>query len=225
MTVFEDAKYYSHVRKEITPHLPMRVTRMLDIGCGRGDTAAWIRETRGSVQTMGIEIDPEAAGTATEKLDFVFCGNFETMELPEEFCNFDLILCLDVLEHLVDPWRAIHRIQKMLAPGGILITSIPNVRYFRVLISLIFRGRWDYEQSGILDRTHLRFFTRANAMELVAGAGLDVIGISATGLEPGRKTRYLNAITCSLLKRFFEYQYVIKASKPASTLDSDLVKA
>jgi 2-polyprenyl-3-methyl-5-hydroxy-6-metoxy-1,4-benzoquinol methylase len=211
-----DQQYYTHVRKEIDQLLPVRVDRMLEIGCGRGDTAAWIRSSRGASQVLGIEIDSTAATGAAGKIDEVICGNFETLDLPDNYREFDLILCLDVLEHLVDPWHAIQRISQMLAPGGTLIISIPNVRYFRVVWSLVARGRWEYEEDGILDRTHLRFFTRRSALELVRGGGLDVAAVSATGLEHGRKTRYLDALTLSLLRPFFEYQYLIKAQKSSS---------
>jgi 2-polyprenyl-3-methyl-5-hydroxy-6-metoxy-1,4-benzoquinol methylase len=209
-------QYYTHVRQEIDHLLPARVNCMLEIGCGHGDTAAWIRSSRGASQVLGIEIDAAAAACAAGKIDEVICGNFETLDLPDHFREFDLILCLDVLEHLVDPWHAIQRISHMLAPGGTLIISIPNVRYFRVVWSLLARGRWEYEEDGILDRTHLRFFTRRSALELVRGGGLDITAVSATGLEPGRKTRYLDALTLSLLRPFFEYQYLIKAQKSSS---------
>lgn len=209
-------QYYTHVRQEIDHLLPVRVNRMLEIGCGKGDTAAWIRSSRGASQVLGIEIDSAAAEGAAGKIDEVICGNFETMDLPEHYREFDLILCLDVLEHLVDPWHAMQRISQMLLPGGILIISIPNVRYFRVVWSLLARGRWEYENDGILDRTHLRFFTRRSALELVRGSGLHVTVVSATGLEPGRKTRYFDALTLSLLRPFFEYQYLIKAQKSSS---------
>lgn len=214
MAECDDSQYYAHVRREIEPLLPFRIGRMLEIGCGRGETAAWIRNGREISQTFGVEIDADAAVHAADKLDEVIPGNFEALELPAHYQDFDLILCLDVLEHLIDPWRAIQRIYEMLAPGGTLITSIPNVRYFRVVWSLVAHGRWEYENSGILDRTHLRFFTRHSAVELMRSGGLEVETVLATGLETGRKTRYLNALTLSLLRPFFEYQYLIKAQKP-----------
>ncbi|CAH1906345.1 conserved hypothetical protein [Candidatus Nitrotoga sp. HW29] len=213
MAKLEDRDYYSHVRQEIGQLLPGHVCRMLEIGCGRGDTAAWVKQSHNPSWVCGIELDPCAAVAAAQKLDHVITGNFEALDFPDDFHSFDLILCLDVLEHLVDPWQAVRRIHKLLAPGGVMVTSIPNIRYFKVVWSLLAKGQWNYEDDGILDRTHLRFFTRSSALELVQCSGLQLEVVSATGMEPGRKARYLNRLTLSLLKPFFEYQYVIRVRK------------
>jgi 2-polyprenyl-3-methyl-5-hydroxy-6-metoxy-1,4-benzoquinol methylase len=207
--------YYSHVRNEIAQLLPDRVGRVLEIGCGRGETLAWIKSTKGAAFSCGVELFAESANHAAQKLDRVLTGNFEAMELPSDMKEFDVILCLDVLEHFVDPWKAIQRLDALLRPGGVLIASIPNVRYFRVALALLLQGRWDYQDSGILDRTHLRFFTRRTALELLQSSGLRLEAIFSTGLEKGRKIRYVNAMTLSLLRPLFEYQYLIKVQKAA----------
>src|SRR5262249_41242587 len=99
-------------------------------------------------------------------------GNIETMsdaELPS--ARFDLILALDVLEHLINPWSAMRRIHGLLKPDGALVVRIPNVSHCSVSLALL-RGRWDYAESGLMDRTHLRFFTEAGAKALVTSSGL-----------------------------------------------------
>jgi 2-polyprenyl-3-methyl-5-hydroxy-6-metoxy-1,4-benzoquinol methylase len=207
--------YYSHVRDEIAELLPDHVDRILEIGCGCGETLAWIKRSKGAQFVCGVELSSDSAVVAEQKLDCVATGNFEAIELPSEFGNFDVILCLDVLEHFVDPWKSIQRLDGMLRPGGVLIASIPNVRYFRVVLGLLFQGRWDYQDSGILDRTHLRFFTRSTALELLQSSGLQLEAISSTGLEKGRKMRYLDIMTFSLLRPLFEFQYLIKVQKAA----------
>lgn len=207
--------YYSHVREEIEQLLPAHVDRILEVGCGRGETLAWIKDSKGAKFACGVELFEESAAAAARKLDCVVTGNFEAIELPAEVNAFDVILCLDVLEHFVDPWKAIHRLDGLLRPGGVLIASIPNVRYFRVVLALLFQGRWDYEDFGILDRTHLRFFTKRTALELLQTSGMRLESISATGLEKGRKTRYLHMLTLFMLRPLFEYQYLIKVRKAA----------
>ena len=205
--------YYSHVRDEIAQLLPNRVNRILEIGCGHGETLAWIKRSKGAQFACGVELFSDSAAAAVQKLDWVVTGNFETIELPPEMKDFDVILCLDVLEHFVDPWKSIQKLDVLLRPGGVLIASIPNVRYFRVVFALLFQGRWDYQDSGILDRTHLRFFTRRSALELLQCSGLRLKASASTGLEKGRKIRYLNFMTFSLLRPLFEFQYLIKVQK------------
>lgn len=210
MTAGDNSDYYSHIRGEISQLLPADIGRVLEIGCGRGDTLAWLKSLGKTQSTYGIELFADSADAARSKVDHVLCGDFETLPLPESFSGFDVILCLDVLEHFVDPWKALARIGNLLAPGGSIITSIPNVRYFRVVLPLLLQGRWQYEGSGILDRTHLRFFTRQTAIELMTSSGLTLEAVSSTGLEKGRKARYLNWATLGLCRPLFEYQYLIK---------------
>lgn len=209
----ENDTYYSHIRDEIAQLLPDKVGRVMEIGCGCGDTLAWIKKTRNASFTCGVELTNDSAETATSKVDHVECGDFETMELPQDLNGFDVILCLDVLEHFVDPWKAVSRLTALLSPGGVLITSIPNVRYFSVVLPLLFKGQWRYQEHGILDRTHLRFFTRQTAIQLATSSGMSLDFICSTGLEKGRKTRFLNLLTFSLFKPLFEYQYLIKVKK------------
>lgn len=206
-----DDAYYSHVRGEIAPLLPSRIDRVLEVGCGRGDTLAWIKMQQGAQFACGIELTATSAAWAATKADKVIQGDFERLEeLPPDFKDFDVILCLDVLEHLVDPWKAVARLDALLKPGGVLIASIPNVRYFRVVLALVLQGRWEYRSSGILDRTHLRFFTKTSAIELMTSSGMTLERLESTGLERGRKTQWLNWATLSLFRPFFEYQYLIK---------------
>lgn len=211
----KDDGYYSHVRDEIAHLLPHRVDRILEIGCGRGATLAWIKRSKGASLACGIELSLDSAEAAKGKLDRVVAGNFEEIDLPKDFNSFDVVLCLDVLEHFVDPWQAVKRIDDLLSPGGVLIASIPNVRYFGVVLPLLVQGRWEYKSSGILDRTHLRFFTKRSAIDLMQSSGMCLEALCATGLEKGRKSRYLNMATLSLFKPFFEFQYLIKVRKAA----------
>jgi SAM-dependent methyltransferase len=101
-------------------------------------------------------------------------GDVETMELPLEPASFDVVLCGDVLEHLRDPWDALAFLATLLRPGGTAVVSVPNVAHWTGRRALL-RGRFPYAAHGLFDRTHLRFFTRASARELVEGAGLRVL--------------------------------------------------
>lgn len=210
MTVTEG--YYSFLRDEIRPLLPpVRGARVLEIGCGTGETAAWLKANGVGGFVLGLEIEPRVAEEARRKLDEVIVGNAETVDFGER--RFDLILCLDVLEHMVDPWGFLERVQKHLDAGGTVIASIPNLRNYRVLKSLVLKGRFDYQDGGILDRTHLRFFTRSSACRLMETGGLRLRAVIGKMMRK-RKYRWIDRLTFGRIHDFFVYQFLI-----ASTVD------
>ena len=156
---------------------------------------------------------PVAAAIARKRLDVVVEGNVEAMDLPFKLNEFDLILCLDVLEHLVDPWAVVKRLTTLLKPGGSLIASIPNIKHHSVILPLLFCGRWDYVPAGVLDKTHLRYFTKKTAIELIESSGLRVDKLYAKGMEKQSKSRLANILSLGIFKVFFETQYVVRAIK------------
>lgn len=206
--------YFTHARREILPLLPRHAPRALEVGCGAGHTLSLLKTQGICDWASGIEISPAAAEMAAQRLDQVVQGNVEAMELPVEPGSIDLLLCLDVLEHLVDPWETLRRLTTLLSPNGVLVASIPNVRYYKVLLALMLQGRWDYQDSGIMDRTHLRFFTKATAIELLESSGLSVEQVSATNLHANNwKYRLLEAFTLTQVRPYFEFQYLIRAGR------------
>jgi 2-polyprenyl-3-methyl-5-hydroxy-6-metoxy-1,4-benzoquinol methylase len=118
---------------------------------------------------------------------------------------------LDVLEHLQDPWSLLSDLRGRLSAEGEVFVSIPNVRNFRVVIPLLLAGRWDYQKTGILDRTHLRFFTKASVKEMFRNAGYEILEWNHTGMQKGSITFWLNVLTLGTLRGFFELQYVVRA--------------
>src|SRR5258708_3485769 len=159
------AGYYSAVRQDILVHVPLGPNRVLDVGCGEGLMARVLKREGKASWVAGVEIFPEAAADARDVVDELVVGEVETLDLPFERQSFDVILLGDVLEHLRDPWRQLERLVAFLRPGGLAIASVPNVRNWRVVFALAFKGRWDYVPLGIMDRTHLRFFTRSTFEE------------------------------------------------------------
>lgn len=207
-------EYHRNIRKDILPLIPAKVDRVLDVGCGAGSTLAWLKSKKLCTWTAGIESFSDAAAEACAAVDVVYKGNIEKMSLPIENESLDLILCLDILEHLVDPWTVTQRLQKLLKPGGALIVSLPNIRSKRVVFPLLFKGKWEYCEFGILDRTHLRFFTRGSAIELVESAGLHVDMIDVTGgFTRGWQGNILKKILPEGIKSFLVRQYIIRGIK------------
>lgn len=206
--------YFAHARKEIQPMLPNNLCRVLEVGCGAGTTLGWLREEHHADHVVGIEIAQSAAEKARVFADQVYCFDFESQDLPADESKFDLILCLDVLEHMVDPWAVIDRLAThYLETGGTLIVSLPNVRHYSVVLPLLFGGRWDYEDAGLLDRTHLRFFTKASARALLSHPQFGVVSCTATGFNGWSVKRILNALTLGIFQELVTYQYFLSVSK------------
>lgn len=207
----KNSNYFANARTDILPMLPKQADRVLEIGCGDGSTLLWAREQLNSSWTGGVELFEDAAEKAKSKVDWIAQGNIESINLPFEAGSIDLILCLDVLEHLWDPWTVVGHLSQLIKPGGVLVASIPNMLHHSVMLPLILRGRFDYRDEGVLDRTHIRFFTKATAVELFESGGLVVNKI--INARMGSRSRLLNMMSCGFIKTVFEAQYLISAQK------------
>lgn len=147
---------------------------MLDLGCAAGLLGEELRRRGVATVVHGVELDPLAAAEAETRLDRVWTANLEASPVTFVEPPYDVIVAADVLEHMRDPWEMARQIRGLLAPNGQLVASLPNIRFVRVVLPLVIRGRFDYADSGVLDRTHLRFFTRSSMMEFFDQAGFSV---------------------------------------------------
>lgn len=210
----KEKDYFSHARKEISPLLPPQCGRVLEIGCGSGATLDWLRHHKGASYTVGVEIFETAAQRAKICVDEVYCLDYEHGELPLNSGEFDVILCLDVLEHMINPWQVLARlVTKHLAAGGTLIVSLPNIRYFGVVLPLLLFGKWDYKEEGVLDRTHLRFFTRRTAVQLLSHPKLELERCIGLGTKWPSHKGILNVLTAGILRELLTHQYLLSARK------------
>lgn len=201
-------------RHDVIPLVPPG-ERLLDIGGGCGATALELKRL-GRCKVAGVA--DKVASPERGALDFTCRIDLtEPQALPRvvaEYGPFDTVLCLDVLEHLPQPERLMPEIFASLRPGGTLVASIPNVRHWSVVMPLLLRGRWDYADAGILDRTHLRFFVRDSAVALIGDAGFTIEAVKRSGFGH-RKYRVMNALSLGLLRDLFVIQYYIVAKRPA----------
>ncbi len=207
-------RYFATPRREVLPHLPARLSRMLDVGCGSGATVAAIKAVRPVAWAGGVERVATEAERAAAVCERVWCLDVERecFEAGIAPASLDLVLCLDVLEHLADPWDVVRRLSPLLAPGGRLIVSVPNVRNWKFLWGLAARGDFHYRDSGLLDRTHLRFFVRETAVDLVGAGGLRVLAVE--GAQPWRgldARRLLSLASLGRLDDFMVKQWLIVA--------------
>jgi 2-polyprenyl-3-methyl-5-hydroxy-6-metoxy-1,4-benzoquinol methylase len=155
----KDKQYFSSARKDWIDSLPRSDTaRLLEIGCGNGDTGYYALEQQKCVSATGIEINDFAAKSAEEKITEVICGNVETLSLPFQEGSFDLLVMSEVLEHLVDPWRVLKKVKPFMKPGALVFASSPNVSNYKIILMQL-SGNWELTSEGVMDRTHLRWFT------------------------------------------------------------------
>lgn len=159
-------------RCEMVAYVPQDASRILDVGCAVGRFGAMLKK-RGPVEVWGVEPNAGAANAAAKRLDRVLASGF-TAELDLPTSHFDCVVFNDVLEHLVDPTGALHYARRLLKPRGCLVASIPNVRYFDNLWKLLVDADWRYTEHGILDRTHLRFFTKKSLQDTITEAGFAI---------------------------------------------------
>ena len=173
--------YYQRANPVILEAVPSNVKRVLDVGCGAGFLGEKLKE-RGVEEVFGIEISTEVAKQAEQRLDKVVTGDVERIELPFTDEYFDCIIYGDVLEHFRDPWRILNDHRRLLKDGGLVVSSLPNVAYFPVVKSLL-TGRWHYEEAGVLDNTHLRFFTLSEILKMFQEADYEMVSIDGCTYE------------------------------------------
>ena len=173
------ANYRSSDRSDMLRMVPADVRNILDVGGGEGGFLELVKQSR-QCQTHLAEFSAQACEVARGRVDHVWQGDFFTTAIEG---TFDCISFLDVLEHTIDPLSWLQRARQLLAPGGVVITSIPNVGHWSVVADLL-EGRWDYAPVGIHCITHLRFFTRHGIEDLFAQAGFAIDSIEATVLPP-----------------------------------------
>jgi SAM-dependent methyltransferase len=209
------AIYFEFARPEMLPFVPPNCKRVLDVGCGKGYFGEALKQSR-EIEVWGIEPVAAAAAEAATKLDHVVEGMFTPeADLPVE--SFDGIFFNDVLEHLFDPAAALQLARKLLKPDGAVIASIPNIRHFPTMWELIVRKDWRYSDSGILDRTHLTFFTQKSILALFANCDFKVErieGINPPSRGAARKWhlfKFINGLTFNAIEDMKYLQFAVVA--------------
>jgi len=218
IAVSNDYNVYAKTsRDEMAPFVPDEARSILDVGCSIGNFGSLLK-SRGSAEVWGIEIDSEAAEIAAERLDRVLVGAFDrSLDIPQQF---DCIVFNDVLEHMIDPYSALAYAKELLTEDGFVVASIPNVRYFGNIWKLIVDGTWEYTDCGILDRTHLRFFTKKSICSTFDRLGFHIGEIK--GINPvdwcdpdlRQKFRYLNFFLMNKIADMRWMQFAVVAKIP-----------
>jgi len=218
----KDRQYFSGVRSELINLVSGTGNRILEIGCGEGGTSAELKLQGKAIEAVGVELVPEAAEYAKQKLDQVIVGDIEKLNLPFTPERFDYIILGDVLEHLIDPWGCLKKLRNYLKLDGKVVASIPNVNHWRVLKDLILKDKWEYVPAGTLDRTHLRFFTKKTIKAMFTQGGYKITYLGKN-FSPRPWVRLLDRLTLGKLERFLVFQYLVCVEKDVSdkSLSSD----
>jgi methionine biosynthesis protein MetW len=198
-------------------------SRVLDVGCATGEFAMILRNRLGC-DVVGIEANAQRAQRAAERID-VHIGYLDR-DFSQRYGLFDTVLFLDVLEHVSDPVELLSHARECLQPDGAVIISVPNVAHWTVRLKLL-AGRFDYKPTGIMDATHLRWFTMNTIREVVVAAGFKVIeqDVSRGAWLPvyadrapwkwfsaNRRKQFLNRL-CRSRPGLFGCQHVVKARR------------
>jgi len=204
--------YFAGVRRDFLDLLPQTGSaRVLEIGCGAGETgAAAIAENR-CEHYVGVELAPQAASVARTRLTEIIEGDVEHLEFPWPDGHFDAVLMSEVLEHLVDPWSVVTRLSAKLKPGALVVASSPNVAQMAIVRGLL-ANRWELTETGVMDRTHLRWFTQDSYRKMFEDAGVQVQSVSPMA-KPGNISRLFNAITLNRLRHLTVRQICITGCK------------
>ena len=235
--------YYGFARPEVIEAIiknNLPTGKVLEIGCAGGATGKNLKERLPVQSYVGIELSQEAADIAKGYLDRVIVADIEKTDLAHEHGlqpgEFDLLLALDVLEHLYNPWDILAEMTQYVKLGGYVVASIPNIQNIAVLQDLV-QGNWRYQDAGILDATHLRFFTLEETKKMFNGAGLTIKSVEYVINPPldmekveesGNNYRVGNLAITNLTKdevlRLFTYQYILIAQKVSSDVEDATAK-
>jgi GT2 family glycosyltransferase/ubiquinone/menaquinone biosynthesis C-methylase UbiE/Tfp pilus assembly protein PilF len=212
--------YYFFKRPEILNKIPVEAKHVLDIGCGAGALGLELKN-RQETEVVGIEINKDIAKIAANNLDNVIVADVEFLNLQYTEQYFDVIILGDVLEHLKEPWLVLEKIKKYLAKDGLIIASIPNINHISIIIRLLY-GDFSYEDAGLLDKTHLRFFTKNTILRMFEKCELNILNIEGITVDNQYYSKMLKIISdiakqLNISDNYYKegtvYQYIVTAKK------------
>lgn len=172
-----DLSYGAHANPDLLKRVPPDARAVLDVGCGAGALGAAIRARNTATRLIGIEPDEALAARAAAHYDEVLRLNIEDTAPPVPEGSLDALVFGDVLEHLRDPWAVLKRDARLLSDRGLLLICIPNVEHWSFVARLL-AGTWQPQPQGLLDSTHLRWFTKDSMRRAIEAAGLTPIEVA-----------------------------------------------
>ena len=205
--------YFEHQRVELLNFIPREGASILDIGCGSG---GFLSNFDDKIYRVGIEPDIAAAESARQRADLIITGEFNENTIVEllnlsEVKKFDCIFFNDVLEHLYDPWTAIQLCKKILGPEGVIIASIPNILFYSNIWNILKKQDFAYENAGLMDITHVRFFTKKSMIRMFEKVGFEIKLVKGINSITSFKYHFFNFLLLNKIRDLKYLQFVIVA--------------
>ncbi len=212
-----EENYFANTRLDLVSLLSQKKKglKVLEVGMGRGNTLVYLKESGLASQVVGIDIQNWSEHEIPAQIDEFISGNIEQLSLSNFTKSFDLIIFADVLEHLVSPEVVLEKVSACLKDDGEILISIPNIRHKKAFFKIFIKGDFSYEDSGLFDRTHLRFYCKKNIEDLIEDTDLKIDKmISSLKTYKGFSvSKFINLMTLGFFEEFLTVQYLVKASK------------
>jgi len=202
--------YFTNSRPEILAIVPPGVKTVLDVGCGAGTFATALKDKTGC-EVWGIEPVSEVATEAKKVLDNVITGLFDDA-IQQVNRKFDLVCFNDVLEHMPDPWSCLKKTRMLLNNGGMVIASMPNILHYQEFFDILFQKDWKYSDAGIMDKTHLRFFTKKSMVRMFEECQYRIIDVKGLDPTPSKKMGLLSLLSFGYFNEMRYPQFAIQAT-------------
>lgn len=212
------ADYFSNIRKDLIQliHPGQKGLNILEVGAAYGETLYYLKQQGIATEAVGVDIFEDTKHPENYKnIDRFIFGNIEELDFPEFVNHFDLILLPDVLEHLIEPKKVLHKLKPYLKDNGQIIVSMPNIRHYSAFVKIFLKGDFRYEESGIFDYTHMRFYCRKNIAELLEQSGYKILKqqSSIKNYKGKSSAKIINTVTFGIFEEFFSYQYFFVIGK------------
>lgn len=210
---------YDAVNKTVLSLVPNSTTDVLDLGCGSGALGAALRNSR-PCKVTGLTFSEDEAAVAETRIDRVILGDLNTFDFSA-LGDFDCIIMSHILEHLYSPNAVLGRIGSALRPGAVIIVALPNILFWKQRKEFIM-GRWRYQDGGIMDRTHVRYFDVISSEKLLTASGYKILEKKHSGVFPltrpvrkliGPLGSKIDVSACRWMPGFFAWQFVYLATR------------
>jgi len=213
---YKNESYYSNVRIDLVSLVTKKDNfKVLEIGAGYGETLRYLKEKKNAEEVVGFDLNyDESKKDSYNQIDKFIFGDIEKVSLDTYPNYFDVIILADVLEHLENPNKVLKKLKHNLKKDGEIISSIPNIRTLNALYKIYFKGNFSYEDEGLFDNTHLRFYCKKDMITLFNKSGFKVSYIESALKNYKEKSirKSINNMTFGLFEEFLTTQYFIRAT-------------
>jgi 2-polyprenyl-3-methyl-5-hydroxy-6-metoxy-1,4-benzoquinol methylase len=213
--IYKNENYYSNIRHDLVSLITKKKDlKILEIGAGYGETLTYLKESGRAKEIVGVDLNyNKSKKNLYGRLDNFIYGDIEKLSLKEYSKHFDVIILADILEHLSSPLSTLKKLKINLKQDGEIIASIPNIRSLNALYKIFLKGSFSYEEEGLFDSTHLRFFCKKDMITLFEKSNYKISFIESSLKNYKGKSikKNVNKITFGLFEEFLTTQYFIRA--------------